>query len=262
MTNTLMTQETATASVNSTGFCQNRGLETIGDRATGVAHDFNNVLQAILGYASLSMTELPCDSKAYGYMEKTVASATRGMNLVRQILDVSRGEEQQVRPTQIKFAVLEALDLLHNAIPENVQIRTVLDPECPPVGVDSTELIQLVMNLCSNGLHAMSVRGGVLTVRLRETKVSRRSAATSPRVAPGRYASLTVRDTGHGMDAETQNCVFDRFFTTKRPGQGTGLGLHTVGKIVKKCGGTISIDSKPGKGTTFQILFPLVALTS
>ncbi|MDA8165825.1 MAG: PocR ligand-binding domain-containing protein [Desulfobacteraceae bacterium] len=232
-------------------------MEAIGTLAGGIAHDFNNMLTGILGYAQLSLLETAPDSPLREHIEEIARTAKRSANLVRQILTFSRRTEQVRRPVQLQPVITEALTLLRETLPATIEIRQEIDPGCGPVMADPTQIHQVLMNLCTNAYQAMR-DGGLLEVGLELRQVGQEAAAGQPGLTPGPFACLTVRDSGHGMDKATMARIFEPYFTTKKQDEGTGLGLAVVHGIVKGAGGAILVESAPGRGTTFQVLLPLL----
>ncbi len=225
-------------------------MEAIGTLAGGVAHDFNNVLTAVLGYAELSLLEVREGSRVQGYLDGIVRSACRARDVVRQILALSRRAPQQRRPVDLSAAVHELLGLLRATLPTTIEIRERLDPDAGCVLADPTQLDQVLLNLCTNAHHAMKTHGGVLEVTVERT------SGVEPGEPPGDGLRLTVRDTGIGMDTATLARVFEPYFTTKGIGEGSGLGLAVVHGIVTGWGGRISVTSEPGRGSTFEVRLP------
>ena len=231
-------------------------MDAIGTLAGGIAHDFNNILASILGYTCISIEDLSADHPITDNLVQVRKSAERAADLVEQILTFSRQSELERKPVQIQLIVKEALKLLRASLPATIQFKTTIDGDCEPVMADPTQIHQVLMNLCTNAYHAMQETGGVLDVTLSSVAVTERMKRANPELQPGRNICLTVRDTGHGMDAPTLKRIFDPFFTTKKVGEGTGLGLSVVHGIVKRCRGDIRIASEKGRGTTVQIYLP------
>ena len=230
-------------------------LEAIGTLAGGIAHDFNNILYALLGYADLVMDDLEPDSAAARNMEQIVKAGNRASELVRQILAFSKRGEQDQQPVRLPPLIEETLGLLAGRRPAGVNVRREIDPGCGPVLAVPAQLQQVVMNLCTNALRAMADTGGPLTVGLREVAgPAVRGAPREPRAA--RYLRLTVTDTGAGMDAAVRERIFEPYFSTRRAGEGTGLGLATVHGIVERYGGSITVASEPGAGARFDVYLP------
>ncbi|MBN2172416.1 MAG: PAS domain S-box protein [Candidatus Krumholzibacteriota bacterium] len=230
-------------------------LEAIGTLAGGIAHDFNNILYALLGYADLVMDDLAPDSTAVRNMEQIIKAGNRASELVKQILAFSKRGEQDQQPVRLQPLVEETLGLLAGRRPAGVSLRREIDPGCGPVLAVPAQIQQVVMNLCTNALRAMAETGGTLTVGLREVHgQAARGAVREPRAA--RYLRLTVTDTGVGMDAAVRERIFEPYFSTRRAGEGTGLGLATVHGIVERYGGSITVASEPGAGARFDVYLP------
>jgi len=240
---------------------QAQKMETIGALAGGIAHDFNNLLQTILGYADLGVEDTEAGSRARRDMERILTAGHRAKELVRQILTFSRQTEGERHPVQLHPIVKEATKLLRASIPATIEIHEKVATTCPPVLADLTQIHQVVMNLATNGCHAMREQGGTLEVALAMVEVEPLIAARHPGLKPGRHVRLTVSDTGHGMDEATQARIFDPFFTTKGVNEGTGLGLSVVHGIVTAHDGAIVVESEPGRGTTFDVYLPATDLT-
>ncbi len=231
-------------------------METIGTLAGGIAHDFNNILTPILGYADMALEELPEESNLRFDIEQINNAALRGKNLVQQILTFSREVDFEKKPTHLQPIVAEVLNLLKASLPNTVQIKQNLDPSIGTVLADSTHIHQIIMNLCTNANHAMVNTGGVLEVKLDAVKIDQKYAEKIPNLKKGEYIRLTISDTGHGMDIKTKERIFEPFFTRKEVGSGSGLGLSVVHGIINNYGGAITVDSKPGQGTIFNIYLP------
>ncbi len=241
-----------------TRLIQAQKMEAIGTLAGGIAHDFNNILSPIIGYSELVLNQLDEDSPLRGNITQVVRSGHRAKELVKQILAFSRQTEQECKPVQLSSVIRETLSLIRPTIPSTIQIRHNVDADAALSSViaDPTQMHQVLMNLCTNASHAMRERGGTLRIDLSRVDLDS-SAASQYSVEPGSYLCLSVSDTGHGMDEEVKQRIFDPYFTTKGPFEGTGLGLAVVYGIVKGLHGGIAVFSEPGRGTTFQILLPL-----
>jgi PAS domain S-box-containing protein len=233
-------------------------MEAIGTLAGGIAHDFNNILFPILGYAEMTMENVPEDSAARRNLEEVFKAADRAKGLVRQILTFSRQTEQERKPLRIQFIMKEVLKLLRPSLPSTIDIRLDMDGNCGPVLADPIQIHQVLMNLFTNAYHAMREKGGVLGVTLTEMEIGSHDSVSDADLNPGSYLKLTVSDTGHGMDRHVIGQIFNPYFTTKAPGEGTGLGLSVVHGIVKSYSGQITVHSKPHEGTTFHIYLPLI----
>lgn len=237
-------------------FRQAQKLEAIGTLAGGIAHDFNNILGAIIGYVELTKAGLKGNAGAHRYLDMVLQGANRAAQLVKQILAFSRRQEQQRVTVQLRHVVAEPLKLLRATIPTMIEFDVVLASDLPAVLADPTQVHQVVMNLCTNAAYAMRNRPGRLGVRLESFLMDARQPELGARLKPGLYARLTVSDTGCGMDRDTMDRVFEPFFTTKGPGEGTGLGLSVVHGIMEGHGGGVTVESRPGEGTSFHLYFP------
>jgi CheY-like chemotaxis protein/anti-sigma regulatory factor (Ser/Thr protein kinase) len=233
-------------------------MEAIGTLAGGIAHDFNNILAPIIGYTELSLNMVSEDSRLGHNMKQVLLSANRAKDLVNQILTFSRKTKQERKPVQVSLIVKETLKLIRSSLPTTINIRQSLhvDTLDSTTMADPTQIHQVLMNLCTNAAHAMRAEGGTLTVILENVEIGPDSARVSPEMEPGPYIWLSVADTGYGMAEAVKRRIFDPYFTTKGPSEGTGLGLAVVYGIVKDLSGAIGVSSKPGKGTTFDVYFP------
>ncbi len=235
---------------------QAQKLEAIGTLAGGIAHDFNNILAPIIGYTEMALSDLPqLDPMRFG-QEQTLIAAYRARDLVKQLLSFSRpGKEQQKIPVELGSVVKEALKLLKASLPSSIEIRYHI--EKGTANADPTQIHQVLMNLCTNAAHAMDEKG-ILDVRLSRVSLNDGDLTGQPAVyiKPGAYLKLSVADTGFGMDKHTVDRIFDPYFTTKEVGKGTGLGLAVVHGIVKRHKGAVTVQSEPGKGTTFNVYIP------
>jgi PAS domain S-box-containing protein len=231
-------------------------MEAVGRLAGGIAHDFNNVLAGVFAYGEMLVEETPDGSPLKRYAQNVLIAATRGRGLVEQILAYSRSQHGKRAPVDITRVFAETLELLRGSLRTDIRLEASA-PQRPLVVIgDATQLHQVVMNLCSNAIQAMSA-GGTLRVALETTDVSTERGLSHGTLAPGRYVRLTVDDTGSGMDEATLSRIFEPFFTTKDVGQGTGLGLALVYAIITDSGGAIDVRSAPQQGTTFTIYGPL-----
>jgi PAS domain S-box-containing protein len=225
--------------------------------AGGVAHDFNNLLAAMLGHVALALKKLPPESAARGHVEKAASTVQRAADLTRQMLAYSGRGHFVIHPADLGSLVRENLPLLQVALPKSVRLESRLAPDLPLVDADVGQIQQLLMNLVINGAEAIGERGGTVTVTTGLQTVApdddRFSRTSGQPLAPGEYVLLEVRDDGPGMDEETLSRIFDPFFSTKFTGR--GLGLAAVLGIVKGHRGGLSVESGPGRGTVFRLLF-------
>jgi signal transduction histidine kinase/CheY-like chemotaxis protein len=235
---------------------QSQKMESIGTLAGGIAHDFNNVLGAILGNAELASMDLPEAHPAAEGLQEIVKASIRARDLIRQILAFTRQQEATRNALPLEGIVSDVLGLLRASIPASIVIRTYFDPDCPRILADESQMDQVVINLCTNAVHAMSPHGGVLELRVAGVIVTREMSDEDPHLSVGRYARLVVRDSGRGMSAAVKERIFEPFFTTKARGEGTGLGLSVVHGIVQNHEGTITVSSEPHIGSTFTLDFP------
>jgi PAS domain S-box-containing protein len=230
-------------------------MEAIGTLSGGIAHDFNNILSIIIGYTKLAQDKVPEGSQLWEDLREVYQAGNRARDLVKQILTFSLQAEQKRTPVKIHRVVTETLKLLRSSFPATIEIRTRLTTTAP-VLADFTHIEQVIMNLCTNAYHAMREQGGVLEVRLEELMLDDEAFAHQMDISLGPYLSLTVLDTGCGMDKAVRDRIFEPYFTTKRTGEGTGIGLTVVHGIVKSYGGAITVESEPGRGSIFQVLLP------
>ncbi|MFP4532964.1 MAG: PAS domain S-box protein [Desulfobacterales bacterium] len=233
---------------------QAQKMEAVGTLAGGVAHDFNNILQAIHGYTQLLLMQKTPDDADYSKLTQLKNSGERAANLVEQLLTFSRKMEGQRRHVSLNKEIQVVEKLLKQTTPKMIERRTDLDESLWPVYADPVHIEQILLNLGSNAADAMP-EGGILSFETRNIILEENSDEL-PGAAPGPYVRLTVSDTGCGMDAGTVQQIFDPFFTTKEVGKGTGLGLASVYGIVKSHGGQILCDSRVNQGTTFEIYLP------
>jgi signal transduction histidine kinase/CheY-like chemotaxis protein len=238
---------------------QAQKMEAIGTLAGGIAHDFNNILSAIIGYGEIldlfHSAECP---QIKPDLQGILKAAFRAKDLVQQILTFSRKTAQDRLPLKLLPVIRESLKFLRASLPSTIEIMQSLDPEVGPVLADPTQMQQVVMNLGTNAVQSMGERGGVLEVRLTQVMIGEENGGKVLKLAPGLYARLTVKDSGHGIPPEILTRIFEPYFTTKGMGEGTGLGLAIVEGIVQGHGGVITVESGAGGGTVFQVFLPIV----
>lgn len=235
---------------------QARRVEAIGTLAGGISHDFNNILAGIMGYTQLVLHGIPNDQPAHQDLLQVMAAAERARDLVQQILTFSRQVNAKKEAVSLQKVLHEVIGLLRAALPSTIELVTEIGADAPPVVADATQMHQVLMNLGTNAFHAMRETTGTLRIALeRLPKLSGRTPGGS--ILDGdEYLLLTFEDTGHGMDKETQQRIFDPYFSTKTQGEGSGLGMATVLGIIKNHRGAIEVQSTPGKGTRFLIYLP------
>ena len=236
---------------------QAQKMEAVGRLAGGVAHDFNNLLTAILGYADLMEERVSGDEDLSANLREIRTAGQRAAALTRQLLAFSRKQILQPRTLDLNTVVTSIEKMLRRLIGEDIEIVTRLAPSVGSVRADPGQIEQVLVNLAVNSRDAMP-RGGTLAIETSDVTLDAGFAAARPGAAPGPHAVLTVRDTGVGMTDDVKAHAFEPFFTTKTKGEGTGLGLATVYGIVKQSGGYVSVESEPGRGTTFRIYLPRV----
>ncbi len=238
---------------------QAQKMEAIGTLAGGIAHDFNNILTPIIGQTQMALLDIADDSPIRFSLQEVVQAGHRAKDLVKQILTFSRQREQRQMPLKLTPVAKEVVKLLRSTLPATIEIRQNMKAESDTIFAEPTQMHQVLMNLCTNAAHAMRETGGVLEVGLSDMDFDAKALAQYPDLKAGAYVKLTVADTGHGMEREVMNRVFDPFYTTKAVGEGTGMGLSVAHGIVKAHGGTITVDSEPGKGTTLNVFLPTIA---
>ena len=231
-------------------------LESVGQLAGGVAHDFNNLLGVILNYADFVAEELEEGSSAHTDVVEIRRAAERATELTRQLLIFSRRDTIKTEPIDLNHSVREMERLLRRTLGEHIELRVELAPALPQVMADAGQLEQVLVNLAVNARDAMP-EGGHLLIDTKQVSLDEKFVRDHPDASPGPHVRLTVTDTGCGMDADTAVRAFEPFFSTKRKGEGTGLGLATVYGIVKGAGGQITIESEPGNGTAIKVHLPV-----
>lgn len=235
---------------------QAQKMEAIGTLAGGVAHDFNNILSVITGYAQMLLSGTAEDSPEETSITEILKAGRRARDLVRQILTFSRQTEQEMQPIHIAPVIKETLRFLRASLPTTIALQQHIESDADVVVSDPTQIHQIIMNLCTNAAHAMKQNGGTLSVNLLPVDLGPAAVTELPELASGPYLKLTVADTGHGIGRDVIDRIFDPYFTTKIKGEGTGLGLAVVHGIVKNHGGAIRVSSATGQGTAFDLWFP------
>jgi signal transduction histidine kinase len=239
---------------------QSQKMEAVGRLAGGVAHDFNNMLSVIIGYTQIHLADMPPEDPIRPDIEEMDKAAGRAADLTRQLLMFSRQQVLQPKDLQLDEVLGGLKKMLHRLVGEDIEVLVRAEPGLDCVHADPSSIDQVVMNLVVNARDAMP-KGGRLTLEVNNVVLDDAYAREHPGAKPGRYVMLSAADTGIGMDAATRTRIFEPFFTTKAEGKGTGLGLSTVFGIVAQSGGSMTVDSEPGKGTTFRLYLPAVAAT-
>jgi PAS domain S-box-containing protein len=235
---------------------QSQKMEAIGLLAGGVAHDFNNILTAIIGYGNLVKQKISADDVRH-HVDQILKSADRAARLTHGLLAFSRKQVLDPKPVDINEIIVNVGKLLVRLIGEDIDLKLVLSPECMTVLADSGQIEQVLMNLATNARDAMP-RGGSLTIATKRMEIDDAFIKLYGYGSPGEYAVVTVADTGEGMERKRLDRIFDPFFTTKETGKGTGLGLAIVYGIIKQHDGFISVASEPGKGSSFSVSLRLL----
>jgi len=236
---------------------QARKLEAVGRLAGGVAHDVNNMMTVVLGYAELLLREVGDSDPRRQVLLEMRRAANRSADIARQLLAVGRRQVLHPVVVDVNRLIGDSRPMVTEVLGQGIELRCELDPEGAMVRIDPGQFDRVLINLGLNASEAMP-DGGRLTIASRMVTLGKDDMPEAPEVAAGDYVLLSVADTGRGMDADTTSCVFEPFFTTKPPGAGAGLGLATVYGIVKQSGGHLFVDSALGQGTTFRIYLPRV----
>ncbi|RJP85869.1 MAG: PAS domain S-box protein [Desulfobacteraceae bacterium] len=242
-------------------------MEAIGTLAGGIAHDFNNVISILLGNIEMAMIDVPETNSARQNLEASRKVCLRARDMVNQILSFSRQTKNEPRSVNLAEIINESLTLLRFSIPATIAVHSDI-PETPPaILADPSQIHQVIINLCANAAHVMREKGGVIDVRLEEMSLERTHdkssvgegvASPAEGLSTGRYMVLSVGDTGGGIPSGIRGRIFDPYFTTKKIGEGSGMGLAVVHGIVKAHGGAVHVDSEPGRGSVFRVFFPVI----
>jgi PAS domain S-box-containing protein len=236
---------------------QSQKMKAIGTLAGGIAHDFNNSLQAILGYTQILIFEKEETDPDLKLLRQIEKSAKRSSELTKQLLTFSRKMESRLRPLDLNQEVKQLEQMLERTIPKMIAIETQLSDNLKIINGDPVQIEQIIMNICINARDAMP-DGGKLTIACRNTVLDQTYCNAHVGASPGEFVQLTISDTGDGIDPQTLEHIFEPFFTTKSAGEGTGLGLAMVYGIIKNHNGYVTCDSVPGRGTTFNVYFPII----
>jgi signal transduction histidine kinase len=231
-------------------------MEVLGELASGIAHDFNNVLCVLMATLGLAEAEAGDPAAVSHRLADAVNECKRARELIRQILTFGRQQQPEQQTLRLQPVVAEAIRMVGCGLPSQVLLEAQIDPLAPPVVANACQIQQVLLNLAINAVHAMKDRGGRLAIRLDTTQLEQPQFEGYAGLQPGRFLRLTVSDTGHGMKAETMKRIFEPSFTTKPPGEGSGLGLAVVQRIVQSHGGAVAVQSTEGSGTVFTVYLP------
>ncbi len=237
---------------------QAQKMEAIGTLAGGIAHDFNNILGIILGNTEMALSDLPSWDPSRAFLSEIKTASLRAKGIVKRILAFSRKIEGSLAPIHLGQTIKDSMKLLAAIIPSSIEIQLKLDGGRDIVMADPVQIHQIMMNLCTNAYHSMREAGGTLSVRLETLSSDQAQSSEFNAQKPGLYVRLSIEDTGHGIEKNFADRIFDPYFTTKDFSMGSGLGLSVVHGIVKSLGGTISVKSELKVGAVFAILLPVV----
>jgi PAS domain S-box-containing protein len=236
---------------------QAQKMESIGTLAGGIAHDFNNILGIIIGNAELGMEDVPEWNPAKLNLKQIRDASLRAKDVVSQLLSFARKTKLEKTSTDIVPIIKKFLQLLRSSIPTSIEIRQNIHQNVDTIRANPTQINQILINLCNNAHYAMP-DGGILEISIKNIELDEDASAHYPELNPGRFVTLAISDTGHGISQDEIDRIFDPYFTTKDVGEGSGMGLAVVHGIVKEHNGIITVKSELGKGTTFSIFFPTV----
>ncbi len=230
-------------------------MAVIGTLTGGITHDFNNILNAIIGHTARAIGQKDNPDAIHDHLDQVLSATKRAAQLVQQILAFCRQKDLERKPLEISPLINETIKMLRATLPSSIDIQYTIEEQGDMVMANPTQIHQVLMNLCTNAAHAMRGRNGLLRISLDNITIE---DETSPPLSPGPYLRISVEDNGHGMDRATMDRIFDPYFSTKTPDEGTGLGLAVVQDIITSYGGNIEVKSKPDEGTTFHIFLPKI----
>jgi len=233
-------------------------MEAVGTMAGGIAHDFNNILGIIIGNAELAYDDVPDWNPARNNLNEIKTACLRARDVVRQLLSFSRKSEKKQKPILINDIVKESMKLMRASLPTSISIELNIPDMSEIILADPTQIHQILINLCTNSSHAMETDGGILSVDLKKIFLNETSSEPNSPLKTGDYIEITVRDTGHGIPEDIQEKIFDPYYTTKEVGKGSGMGLSVVHGIVENHNGKLSLESKPGSGTSIHVMLPVL----
>ena len=237
---------------------QAQKMESLGTLAGGIAHDLNNILMPIIMNAEMIEEDVDSDNPLHHYAQKILTSAQRGRDLVRRILNFSREKDEEKRAFYLVQSLKETIDLVRSTLPSTIEIKEIVGDDVGHMKGDPAQVQEVIVNLCTNAAHAIGMETGLIEVSVENVELEENSVSGYSDLSPGPYIKLSVSDTGVGMDDSLQERIFEPFFTTKKPSEGIGMGLAMVHGAIKRHSGAISVDSRPGEGTRFDIYFPRV----
>ncbi len=237
---------------------QTEKLETVATMAGGIAHEFNNILAAIMGFAELAQHKIDPGIEIAHDLEQILSSSRRARDLIKQILVFSRQKSLNCEPCDLVEIIKNAVSLLRHRLKTGMEIETSMCEKKAMVMADQGQLQQVFLNLGHNGINAMAEKGGILQISCKEIKLPDASQPAAASLAPGEYIRVRVSDQGVGMEPAVMQRIFDPFFSTREVGDGSGLGLSVVHGVIKNHGGMVRVESSPGHGTTFEILLPKI----
>ena len=232
-------------------------MVNIGTLSGGIAHNFNNILGIILGNTEIAMMDVPKWNSTRHNLEEIRKACLQARDVVKQILAFSRQSKQEMKPLKISPIIKDSIKLLRSLIPTIIEIRQNISSRSDTINADPIQIQQVLLNLCTNAAHAMRENGGILQVSLENNTLDEEDAASYNDLSPGNYLRLTVSDTGHGIEPDILDRIVDPYFTTTDVDEETGMGLAVINGIVRNHNGEITVYSKPGKGATFHVYFPL-----
>ncbi len=237
---------------------RSKKMEAIGTLAGGIAHEFNNLLGIIIGNAELAVDDIPVWSSAYNCIEEILGASLRAKDAIQKLLSISLQESFSKKPVQISTIIKETTDLIKKAIPTTIDFQCDIKCTTEMILANQSEINQIIINLCNNSTHAMRNKPGILQVNLEAIALDQKNSIRYENLQPGTYARLTIKDTGEGIEPQVIERVLDPYFTTKDINEGLGMGLAVVSGIVNKHGGIITIESTISRGTSVEVLLPLL----
>lgn len=237
-------------------------MEAIGTMAGGIAHKFNNIIGIIIGYAEMVEEEIPAGNNGEFHLKRIVVAAMQAKELIDHIVSFSNQATLIHNSVKLNVLLHEYLSELKNNLPSNISVIEEIDRTAKLVFIAPEDFMKVAMNLCKNALDAMSNEGGTLRIIVQNRELTLSDLSGELAVVPGSFVEFSVSDSGHGITEDNMERIFDPFFTTKEIGEGDGVGLSVVSGIVRKCGGMMRVESKPGQGSTFYVFLPTVKLIS